>query len=554
MKMWQRKMSEDGSTKAKPRIERLVIFLYILMSMIYESELTISDYHQNNVNDFGIADGKRSYEAALTDSKLPKFGTCWKNALAKLNSYCKKLTDDKQHRLALYFTNCFLKKIGSADYSDCENDNDFSACTSKMKDSDRGIYSNFFTHAQNMCRFLQMSVWHELTERTISNLAQSSESVAEQLSESARVQDEIIEKQRESLKNQHGIITSGERLNEAIRSSSDNVHQMFEDYKRTTAEQRLMISEVFDRVSSLQSIVLGEFTGFYSLIFYATSILISYILTSTPRTSAARFGMFLVMTGDIIFERFIVSYSSHSADINDVNEELYRRLWLCRKLFWLFGLSVLCHAAYNYTDINVANNQLLMEIKKEISVVKSRVSLDVVTDGTLPIKPASIGNRPNAIMPPVENCRNMSVCAPDYHDSSSSDDEESDLDVTYKLFSVSDDEYSDNESICSNGTDFSSHSMLLEELCDLRESTPIRQLEREKKRQSRQFWSDESSSHQYNLRRRSNDKPNPLIFSETPRRFAKTIKSLTKHAIRNRFEMTNNTSYTIEKTFLSMKE
>ena len=43
---------------------------------------------------------------------MPRFGDCWKTALAELEHGCGNLDEDVQSRMALGFANCFLQKAG----------------------------------------------------------------------------------------------------------------------------------------------------------------------------------------------------------------------------------------------------------------------------------------------------------------------------------------------------------------------------------------------------------------------------------------------------------
>ena len=47
-------------------------------------------------------------------------------------------------------------------------------------------YSNFYTHTQNMCFFLESQVWHEETEDKIKRLSEASSSAAEAIDAAAR--------------------------------------------------------------------------------------------------------------------------------------------------------------------------------------------------------------------------------------------------------------------------------------------------------------------------------------------------------------------------------
>ena len=67
-----------------------------------------------------------------------------------------------------------------------------------------------------------------------------------------------------------------------------------------------MIFEVFDRLAKLQNFVLGEVSGFYSLIFYPTALMTAYLLTSTSRTAAARFWLFVFIGFSLAVERGMI--------------------------------------------------------------------------------------------------------------------------------------------------------------------------------------------------------------------------------------------------------
>ncbi|ESO95827.1 hypothetical protein LOTGIDRAFT_75797, partial [Lottia gigantea] len=222
-------------------------------------------------------EGKKQFQLIQQNSEMPKYGICWKNAMFSIKSGCKQLSDEVQSFLALSYLNCFLALQGRNTY-DCEKGEPIKSCTSNMADADRSSFTTMFTHTQNICYFLQAQIWHEEMDLTIDRLANSSSHVGQQLEESFRMQLDMIQHQNESLKNQKKII------NQAL-------------------DLRVLINDVFDRVSKLQSLVLGEFSGFYSIIYYMFSIILCYLLTSTPRTSGARFWLFAVMTVNMLLEQ-----------------------------------------------------------------------------------------------------------------------------------------------------------------------------------------------------------------------------------------------------------
>ena len=99
--------------------------------------------------------------------------------------------------------------------------------------------------------------------------------------------------------------------------------QEFEDAALEEEEQKLknLIFEVFNRLQALQSISIGEFTGFYSLVFYILAIIIAYLLTSTPRTSAARFWLFLILSLNVAAEQMLSQWYGVTGQLDHVDDD-----------------------------------------------------------------------------------------------------------------------------------------------------------------------------------------------------------------------------------------
>ena len=261
-------------------------------------------FHSNFKQDPKYIEGRDQYQLSLMRSHEPRYGKCYVNALSLLETGCKSLTDDVQHRLALKFANCLFLKNGMTTF-ECHGHEEFSICTKGMSPEAFMTYTHFYTHTQNMCFFLEAQAWQEQTDFTIHRLSQTSADVVEKIDSSSQLQNEFMIKQEESINNQKLVIERGSELKSLLENSTVDVHSMLNEFKASTLEQRQLIFEVFDKLSVLQETVLGEFTGFYSFMFYGFSILICYLLTSTPRTSGSRFWLFVVMTCNMVMERSI---------------------------------------------------------------------------------------------------------------------------------------------------------------------------------------------------------------------------------------------------------
>jgi len=400
-----------------------------------------------------VAQGKMQYEMMQIDSAMPRYGPCWREALSQLEHGCKNLDDDMQSRMALAFTNCFLAKVGMTTYP-CSRSSHISDCLKNVDNNAFTSYSNFFTHTQNMCYFLQSQVWHEETEKTIQRLATNSAKVSRSIADSSRLQEDIIEKQQETLDYQRQLVENGSFLSQAIEVSKTNVKDMLDEFRSSTSEQRILIFEVFDRVSRLQNLVVSEVSWLYTVVFYGTCLLVIYLLTSARRTADARLWMFGVLSANFALERLICRWSlpdSRGSLVDDGVQLVYGRVWLVRHFSLAASAIILTAKAVMYRDYNVINNNLLQEIKKQNFEMRKQM------------ESFQVGGR----RPTVDNIdgpygyTNMAGYHPDNEDTGFEGDEEewsddeSDTDTkTDESFNPDDDEFN----TAANSRDTSGHS------------------------------------------------------------------------------------------------
>ncbi|XP_050412693.1 uncharacterized protein LOC126827428 [Patella vulgata] len=498
-------------------------FLLIFIAMCLSSP--------SNIDSSIYEEGRKQFAVIQHNSQMPKYGICWKNAMVKIQNGCKKLTDDVQSRLALAYLNCFLTIQGRQTY-ECEQDDVIEKCTQDMADVDRGSFTTMFTHTQNICYFLEAQIWHEEMDLTIDRLSNSSSRVGQQLEESFRMQMDMIEQQNESLKNQQKII------NQAL-------------------DLRVLINDVFDRVSKLQSLVLGEFSGFYSIIYYLFSIILCYLLTSTPRTSGARFWLFGVMTVNMLLEQMIIIYVpeifiTDFPIFKDEEELIFSSQRFLRKISAATAIVILTVFACKYQDISVLNSQLLIEIRKQNSDIKRMFQgVPSPNQGSNSYKPYDYPDSRELNSVAVDSTTQNSDNSVSGYSSDTSVLSTGDTDKTFSLLEEADDDDTTNcesDSYVTVTTDAANQS-LLNELNDIRNSTPIRQL-------SNQLasWIDTgffnftnekgdpepvaSTSEtiikpRYNLRTRKVPSSNPTINTESPKSFQKTVKNMEKISRRN---------------------
>jgi hypothetical protein len=348
------------------------LFYYLFLQIINHYFVNSFDLTTNSL----YQEGKEQYELINSYSQLPKYGDCWKRSIKQVKNGCKHLDDQIQTNLAIMFTYCLLKHL-KYDLIECDhvdvNNNDENAnleCYEKLKSHQNSFttFTEFFTHTQNICFFLQNQIWNEKT--------------LELVKESRETQINLLNSVNEAVETQQKLIETNSHLQEVINNSANNVQNVLEEFNQQTKTHKMEIFHLFDRLHQIQSYILGEFTLFYSVIFYLFTLAIAYILTSTKRTINARAGTFIILTSMLLTESVIVSLSKKSLNDYDskfdlfgysfdLNYNLYSYIWMSRKIFIYLSFLITVVTAYFYMDYNLSNNKLLIELKNEQNELKS---------------------------------------------------------------------------------------------------------------------------------------------------------------------------------------
>ncbi|XP_071784082.1 uncharacterized protein [Asterias amurensis] len=341
---------------------KMSFFLYILL-MSTEEGHGESRYETGGLTKTG--NGEKHLKQIMQYGKHPRYGKCWTRALEHIKEGCKNLTDDEQSIMALRLTNCHLEKAGLRTYP-CDPSQNIQDCSQQLKGDVIAFnaYTVFFTHTHDMCYSLRIQVWQEQTEITVSRLAKSSEEVAVKMEATGQLQEEMKVKQEESLEQQRLILENEEHLRQTLETSSNDIKSDFAEMKQSTQNQRHLLEKTFSRIADVQHMILGEFSWFNSLLFFAAAVLIAYLLTSAPRTSGARLWLFIILGANFVIERLV--FQMAGAD----QTQLYERMWLCRYCFCFAALVTLLIVAYRYKDFAVVNNQMLLEIKQKIEKIE----------------------------------------------------------------------------------------------------------------------------------------------------------------------------------------
>ncbi len=93
--------------------------------------------------------GRQQLDHLRREAGLPRFGSCWTNALDELEKGCRNLNEKEQSFLAIQFANCFLQKSGLRTYP-CKRSQKIEECLKNIDSNAFTAYSNFFTVS---CKF-----------------------------------------------------------------------------------------------------------------------------------------------------------------------------------------------------------------------------------------------------------------------------------------------------------------------------------------------------------------------------------------------------------------
>ncbi|RVE64436.1 hypothetical protein OJAV_G00125990 [Oryzias javanicus] len=294
----------------------------------------------------------------------PRYGECWARALKDLGARCKDMTSESQRVMALRFTHCHLSSSGR-NFPACPEGSDVSKCTGGMDAVAFNTFTEFFTHTHAICHFLQSEAWQSRAEDTMSRLTETSAGVAEELQSTRQMAKDLLEAQSAALQAQEEILSNGEELQGLLRDSTQGLQSVFLDLSRVSREQQGALSELFHRVSFLQSFLLMEAHSLSSCCYNAAALCTSFLITSTPRSSRARLILLCLVCLNFYLERklyqFVVS-SDHPEHLHMELLSVY--VGVLRRVMVGVGACVLLLVCVRYRDPVQQSLQVLQQLRE----------------------------------------------------------------------------------------------------------------------------------------------------------------------------------------------
>ncbi|XP_039601729.1 uncharacterized protein LOC120524001 [Polypterus senegalus] len=311
-----------------------------------------------------VAEGQAQLQRLNEFARQPRYGACWITALERVHIGCKEFTDEAQSRIALGFTHCHLQRSGRS-FPACSEEDSIQVCTQHMDSVAFGVYTEFFTHTHSICYFLQNEIWQQQAENTIDRLMQNSANVAKNLEATNSMAERIVEAQNTALKSQEEILKNGNILKQTLQDSTQGVKRVFEEMKHSANEQQLIFSEIFNRLSYLQSFVVTESNTLYSLLVNLMALGAVFLVTSTTRTSGARLFLFSLVALNVYLERLICSMvmESNESGFDQANRIAFL-VGVLRRCMIGLGILVLVYFIIRFRDLGQESLEILKELKE----------------------------------------------------------------------------------------------------------------------------------------------------------------------------------------------
>ena len=280
----------------------VIILTYTIISGAISSQSTDGAYIDGSLDQTrkNLGQSKLREIQGKTHSSI-----CWKEAVSRLNSTCKQLTDIQQSQLAVAFANCHLGKSGRTTYH-CNDTMTIEECTRDMDPVAFQTYTEFFTHTGHICYFLQNELWQERTQNVISKLSSTSSETVVKLEESLRYHKELDQKQNQALDNQAAILDQDRRIASSLDDTRHSMDRAFNDMNQLAEKHKMILTEMFgtlqgsiDGVRYLMSLFLIEFVGYETFAVFVVSCLVIIFL---PQFGYSRLKLYLLLFVEVVLE------------------------------------------------------------------------------------------------------------------------------------------------------------------------------------------------------------------------------------------------------------
>ncbi|KAL0487889.1 2 TM domain-containing transmembrane protein [Acrasis kona] len=186
-----------------------------------------------------------------------QWSDCWKEAISNLEEGCKsKNSDESRSKLAVALANCHLQKSGMRTF-DCTREMTVRECTKDMLSSPIAFntYTEFTTHVDNICFYVQSEMFQENTEKSVNLLLDSSEQVNSKLIHIGQETEKVKKNIDNSIEQQEKLLKIQSHLNVMLDNIKAQETKYFEDMKNSWHQVSTGLKQGIDNIESEQQAI-----------------------------------------------------------------------------------------------------------------------------------------------------------------------------------------------------------------------------------------------------------------------------------------------------------
>ncbi|XP_063241159.1 uncharacterized protein LOC134541574 [Bacillus rossius redtenbacheri] len=306
---------------------------------------------------------------SIKATKSPSFGTCWTNSMRSFQTRCDKLNMESQKYLALRFADCFLVMSGEEAYG-CDKliEEERNVCIKNMSTRDYNTFTDFFTHVDSLCRFLEIQIWQEDTETNFRSLLASTTKAKKMIVEALQKQKISLQLQKMSISEQMQMVKTTSRLDERLIELQSKTKQTVDNFSKSTSGSYGILVETFAGLTALQQWLVHKTTWLEMAIFYICGTVVILLLTVLPELEEAKWVLLSLHLAAVCVECGLWSVSLH-VNVGFVRSSL---VYVCAGL--------LCLTAYHYTTTETSKHRLMLDVERNID------HLEKIMTGTRVVK------------------------------------------------------------------------------------------------------------------------------------------------------------------------
>ncbi|XP_042517512.1 protein GAMETE EXPRESSED 1-like [Macadamia integrifolia] len=196
-----------------------------------------------------------------------------------------------------------------------------------------------------------------------SQALEESRAALHKLAEFSRKQQKELQQQQQQLQQTHDQLVENSKSILAAQEAFES--------------KQASIFVAVDKLFNLHNAMLLESRSIKTFFFYASTIFVLYMLTSTKHTYCVRARVYLGLCATFLIELAIIRFLDY--DINQQTEIASKVYWSRSSFLFVAAIQIL-HSIFTYRDYEVLNYQMLMTLNEKIIAMERNKQLSLGMD------------------------------------------------------------------------------------------------------------------------------------------------------------------------------